>query len=130
MFIYDAEKVNFAKKALNAWADAHKGDLPLDSEINECLYTYKLISREKIDFRSKTKLLEITNAILKEWRQNSFTCCICGKKRFGFGNNPYPLCDVNDYTSRCCDECDYEHVIPARIAMYYRKKGDQENGKK
>lgn len=54
----------------------------------------------------------ITNSNLEEK-----TCCICGKKFIGWGNNPYPLCDKDDYESRCCDECNDNHVIPARLAI-------------
>ena len=42
------------------------------------------------------------------------TCCICGKKFTGWGNNPWPV--VKDEDARCCDECDNNSVIPARIA--------------
>lgn len=44
-------------------------------------------------------------------------CCICGKEIEGYGNNPYPLCDRDDYDSRCCDECDGAKVIPARMML-------------
>lgn len=39
------------------------------------------------------------------------TCCICGKKFNGYGNNPSP---VND-EGVCCDECNINVVVPARI---------------
>lgn len=41
------------------------------------------------------------------------TCCICGEKFIGFGNNPYPV----KKEGRCCDECNWKYVIPARIPM-------------
>lgn len=41
-------------------------------------------------------------------------CCICGKSIEQFGNNPFPLCNKDDYESRCCDFCN-EMVIQARI---------------
>ena len=47
-------------------------------------------------------------------------CCLCGQEFVGYGNNPYPLCDRNDYESRCCNECDQNKVIPARMLMHYR----------
>lgn len=37
-------------------------------------------------------------------------CCICGKEFEGWGNNPWPL-----EGDECCDDCNYEYVIPARI---------------
>lgn len=56
-----------------------------------------------------------------------FKCCICGKEVEGFGNNPYPLCDEKDFTSRCCDDCDLQFVIPARISRYVIKKKGEKN---
>ena len=41
------------------------------------------------------------------------TCCICGMKFIGYGNNPYPV--VDDDEARCCDLCDSMVVVPARI---------------
>ena len=41
-------------------------------------------------------------------------CCICKKEIEDYGNNPQPLCAKDDYTSRCCDECN-QYVISARI---------------
>lgn len=48
-------------------------------------------------------------------------CCICGKKfRPGeWGNNPEP---VKPYSSgTCCDECNMEKVVPARLAAIPRE---------
>ena len=45
----------------------------------------------------------------------NFYCILCNQQFEGFGNNPYPLCDDNDFESRCCDECDSNLVIPERI---------------
>ena len=42
-------------------------------------------------------------------------CCVCGSELEGFGNNPYPLCDKEDNSSRCCDVCN-EFVVRARIS--------------
>lgn len=39
-------------------------------------------------------------------------CCLCGKDFEGYGNNPEPLADKGS----CCDRCNAEKVIPARIA--------------
>lgn len=38
-------------------------------------------------------------------------CCICGQVFFGWGNNPWPV----EIVGRCCDQCNAEQVIPARI---------------
>ena len=40
-------------------------------------------------------------------------CCICGRTINGFGNNPYPLCNKDDNSSKCCDACN-SIVVHAR----------------
>lgn len=42
-------------------------------------------------------------------------CCICGKEFEGYGNNPWPFCDDED--ARCCDDCNRDTIIPARLAI-------------
>ena len=42
-------------------------------------------------------------------------CCICKKEINKNGNNPSPFCLEDDYPSICCDECNREYVIPARV---------------
>jgi len=43
-------------------------------------------------------------------------CSICQRLFKGWGNNAQP---VNN--GRCCDECNAKVVIPARLAIFYRK---------
>ena len=38
-------------------------------------------------------------------------CCLCDEMVEGFGNNPEPICEGG----RCCDKCNAEKVIPARL---------------
>ena len=38
-------------------------------------------------------------------------CVICKEEFTGWGNNPSPIKDEGE----CCDTCDNEKVIPARI---------------
>lgn len=45
-------------------------------------------------------------------------CAICGKEIANWGNNPYPI--RKDEEARCCDECNGDFVIPARIALMGR----------
>lgn len=47
-------------------------------------------------------------------------CCICGKHFSGWGNDPWPV-NMNSGTV-CCDECNYNVVIPARIAALHKKE--------
>ena len=37
-------------------------------------------------------------------------CTICGEEIKGFGNNASPI-----KVGRCCDKCNQEKVIPARL---------------
>lgn len=43
-------------------------------------------------------------------------CCICGKQIKGFGNNPTPV----RANGVCCNVCNLNKVIPARLAMILR----------
>lgn len=41
-------------------------------------------------------------------------CCICNNDIKDIGNNPYPLCGYDDFSSRCCDTCN-ALVLTARL---------------
>lgn len=41
-------------------------------------------------------------------------CCLCGGRFTLYGNNPWPLADAS---KRCCNRCNREKVIPARIRL-------------
>ena len=59
--------------------------------------------------------------------KKSFKCSICGTKKRGFGNNPWPVTTGED--DRCCDSCDANHVVPARfrrLAAWLDQNGDAE----
>ena len=45
-------------------------------------------------------------------------CCICGKEIPGFGNNPWPV----KREGSCCDECNWEFVIPMRLLNLRRNR--------
>ena len=55
--------------------------------------------------------------------RDGFKCVLCGKYSKGWGankqhgNNPWPLSDEGD----CCDNCNREKVIPARLAEMENK---------
>jgi len=50
------------------------------------------------------------------YRGPARTCCICGAEFYGYGNNPEPAIVVEDYKKdRCCDSCNENVVIPARL---------------
>jgi len=46
----------------------------------------------------------------------NFTCCICGEKSQGWGNNPAPL-PTKSEDDVCCGVCNVMYVIPARLTM-------------
>ena len=52
--------------------------------------------------------------------KKTYICCLCGEEHEGFGNNPYPLYEEDDFEARCCDDCNTRLVIPARIAKLYK----------
>jgi len=45
-------------------------------------------------------------------------CCFCGCKIRGYGNSCWPLRKSED--ARCCDACNLDKVIPARLAELRR----------
>ena len=62
----------------------------------------------------------------KKKKEKTNTCCICGKKFSGWGNNPWGALDKdNKYIEFksddvCCDECNDKYVIPGRLYMYFK----------
>ena len=48
---------------------------------------------------------------VEEELEDEHKCCICGEPIEGYGNNPFPVKTEGD----CCDKCNAEVVIPARI---------------
>lgn len=53
---------------------------------------------------------ELIKAVVKAMEEGKL-CIFCGKEIVGYGNNPAPLSEEG----RCCDECNYTKVIPARL---------------
>lgn len=62
------------------------------------------------------KDLDDAGAAIKE-AYEKHKCVICGKEFEGWGNNAWPIKD-----GICCDECNGEEVIPARLAQLYKNK--------
>ncbi len=52
--------------------------------------------------------------LTEEVRTDEKVCCICGKRFYGYGNNPEP--EKSD--GYCCDECNSKYVIPARLNLF------------
>lgn len=58
------------------------------------------------------------------------TCCICGRKFVGWGNNPWGA-EVYDPNNKliefgdddeCCDDCNINYVLPGRLKKMYGGK--------
>jgi hypothetical protein len=43
-------------------------------------------------------------------QEPEYTCCLCGKYFKGYGNNAWPV-----GTGKCCNKCNEEKVLPARV---------------
>lgn len=56
---------------------------------------------------------------LEDDRALNDKCVLCGAPLDGWGNNPYPLSDRGN----CCDKCNVEKVIPARLSHIYESGG-------
>lgn len=56
-------------------------------------------------------LAELISLLEKIMTKDVFECCFCKKMFRGYGNNPAPV----SKTGRCCNECNVEIVIPARM---------------
>lgn len=48
-------------------------------------------------------------------------CCLCGQTFTGHGNNPAPLGKTGEV---CCDECNANRVVPARLARVARREAE------
>lgn len=70
---------------------------------------------EKGYFDAINKLGEAGKTIKEAYEKHK--CILCGKEFDGWGNNAWPIKD-----GICCDECNAEKVIPARIAKLYKKE--------
>lgn len=49
-------------------------------------------------------------------------CIICGKNEKGNGYNSEPIGD-----GLCCEECNYNRVVPARIQENHRRQKEKSN---
>jgi len=58
----------------------------------------------------EAKLVEVQSGV-----QAMKKCIICGRQIAGYGNNPEPVKRWSD--GLCCDECNREKVIPARLRL-------------
>ena len=73
----------------------------------------KNIKTLKEDFEDENvgEPIEKDEEPVEEELEDEHKCCICGEPIEGHGNNPFPVKTEGD----CCDKCNAEVVIPARI---------------
>jgi len=55
----------------------------------------------------------MTKPFVKTMNHYKFDCAICRKASSGWPNNPYPI--IKDKDAECCNDCNANVVIPARI---------------
>ena len=56
------------------------------------------------------------------------TCCFCGKRIRGWGNNIAPFNFTDKPNAVCCDDYNLKYVIPARIyKIKFDFKEDEED---
>ena len=66
---------------------------------------------------------EVDEPEVEEVEAEENRCCICGKLFKGFGNNPWPV--KTGEAERCCDACNWDYVIPARLINLRRKSSEE-----
>jgi len=62
-------------------------------------------------------------------KRQALTCCLCGQPITGYGHNPDT--DPNRWqkplgAERCCERCNHERVLPARMGLGYQGLGTYE----
>lgn len=78
----------------------------------------KLEEAAKI-IEDQQKELEKLRDELKTWTERHY-CCVCRVPFIGWGNNPDPLGEPGE---KCCDHCNWYHVIPARLERTKEHEG-------
>ena len=57
-------------------------------------------------------------------KKSKYKCVICGNEYEGMGNNPTPIKEHG----KCCDECNENYVLPARIKKALLDVLDEDEG--
>ena len=87
---------------------------------------YKKLLKESINQSSdndKKVMTETLNnlGIKLDEAKDAQNCVICGKPIVGYGNNAAPVAD-----GKCCDQCNRDVVIPARLKALQNNKLDED----
>jgi hypothetical protein len=95
----DAEKE--WKKSVNDLIE--KGEAKMEN--NQLVFTSEgEQAMKELISKSQNKIMEKFNV---QWQKR---CVLCGEGYCGYGNNALPLME-----GRCCDKCNFEKVLPARM---------------
>ncbi len=109
------DSFNIGDRVAHRWADTYNVGTIKDIMIDDEGVHYQ-IERDYSDGDSIEWLFadEITHWVdMKESLEESKECCICHKSFNGYGNNAAPVAD-----GICCDDCNIEKVIPARLKEF------------
>jgi len=53
-------------------------------------------------------------------------CCLCGREFDGYGNSAWPVRPEG----RCCDECNFNKVLPARMDALFPERKKEKGARK
>jgi len=89
-----------------------------DEEHNIDKEMWEEICREldPISFRHMRDSGKLRDWVIKMSKQQ-YECCLCKCERYGYGNNPQPVME-----GKCCNSCNNNVVIPARINTHMKNK--------
>ena len=117
--LYDKNHVPVLDYDLNVKNEEERPRISADATSDErfkTVYKDRMTDRTFVEALDEAFCLDFddVNAYgvkLKEGEEAEYTCCICGEKFEGYGNNPAPYKE----SGKCCDACNRKFVIPARL---------------
>ena len=119
--LYDKNHVPVLDYDLNVKNEEERPKISADATSDE---RFKAVYQDRMTDRTFVEALEeefcldfddvnVYGVKLKEGKEVEYTCCICGEKFEGYGNNPAPY----KKSGKCCDACNRKFVIPARLSQ-------------
>lgn len=121
----------------NIWKEEHHGTLVWQEYLSFVRDIFKLDreTQDEIMLSVLTAIvpsegnvdgITIAMTVIANWfmQNDNYKCCVCKQMFVGMGNNPYPL--YRTVGDRCCDSCNYNHVLPARLQRLAQKSDKEE----
>ena len=129
--LYDKNHVPVLDYDLNVKHEEERPKISADATSDE---RFKDVYQDRMTDRTFVETLEedfyvdfddvnVYGVKLKEGKEATYTCCICGDDFEGFGNNPAPYKE----SGKCCDACNRKFVIPARLAQLSDEDSNEED---